>query len=72
MKNLGDHHDLYLQSDTLLLADVFGNFRNKCIKIYELDPGHFLSAPGLAWENCLKKAELKLELLADIDMLLIV
>ena len=47
-KNLGDYHDLYVQSDTLLLADVFGNFRNKCIEIYELDPAHFLSAPGLA------------------------
>ena len=48
LKNLGVHHDLYLQSDTLLLADVFENFRNKCIEIYELDPAHFLSAPGLA------------------------
>ena len=56
-KNLGDYHDLYVQSDTLLLADVFENFRNKCIEIYELDPAHFLSAPGLAWQTCLKKAE---------------
>ena len=48
LKNLGDYHDLYVQSDTLLLADVFENFRNKCIEIYELDPAHFLSAPGLA------------------------
>ena len=46
-KNLGDYHDLYVQSDTLMLADVFENFRNKCIEIYELDPAHFLSAPGL-------------------------
>ena len=46
-KNLGDYHDLNVQSDTLLLADVFENFRNKCIKVYELDPAHFLSAPGL-------------------------
>ena len=51
LKNLGDHHDLYVQSDTLLLADVFENFRNKFIKIYELDPAHFLSAPGLAWQK---------------------
>ena len=41
LKNLGDYHDLYVQSDTLLLADVFENFRNKCIEIYELDPAHF-------------------------------
>ena len=47
-KNLGDYYDLYVQSDTLLLADVFENFRNKYIEIYELDPAHFLSEPGLA------------------------
>ena len=47
-KNLGDFHDLYVQSDSLLLADVFENFRNMCIKVYELDPAHFLSAPELA------------------------
>ena len=47
-KNLGDYHDLYVQSDSLLLADVFENFRNKYIEIYELDPAHFLSLPGLA------------------------
>ena len=51
-KNLGDYHDLYIQSDTLLLADINENFRNKFIEIYELDPAHFLSAPGLAWQAC--------------------
>ena len=71
-KNLGDNHDLYVQSDTLLLADVFENFRNMCIKVYELDPTHFLSAPGLAWQACLKNAEVELELIADSDMLLMV
>ena len=70
LKNLGDYHDLYVQSDTLLLADVFENFRNKCIKIYELGPTHFLSAPGLAWSACLKKTELELEVLTNTDMLL--
>ena len=71
-KNLGDYHDLYVQSDTLLLADVFENFRNMCVKVYELDPAHFLSAPGLAWQACLKRTEFKLELLTDVDMLLMV
>ena len=71
-KNLGDYHDLYVQSDTLLLADVIENFRNKCIEIYELDLAHFLSAPGLGWQTCLKKTEVKLELLTNIDMLLMV
>ena len=46
-KNLDDYHDLCVQSDTLLVADVFENFRKKYIEIYELDPAHFLSAPGL-------------------------
>ena len=72
IKNLGEYHDLYVQSDTLLLADVFENFRDKCIKIYELDPAHFVSAPGLAWQACLKKTGVNLELLTDIDMLLMV
>ena len=72
LKNLGDYHGLYVQSDTLLLADVFENFRSKCIEIYKLDPAHFLSAPGLAWQACLKNTRVKLELLTDIDILLIV
>ena len=72
IKNLGEYHDLYVQSNTLLLADVFENFRDKCIEIYELDPAHFLSALGLTWQACLKKTIIKLELLIDPDMLLIV
>ena len=62
--------DTFIYSDTLLLADVFENFRNTCIKVYKLDPAHFLSAPGLAWQACIKKTEVKLELLTDVDMLL--
>ena len=46
IKNLGEYHDLYVQSDTLLLTDVFENFRDRCIDTYKLDPAHFLSAPG--------------------------
>ena len=72
LKNLGEYHDLYVQTDTLLLADVFENFRNTWIKVYELDPAHFLSLPGLAWQACLKKTNIKLELLTDYDMLLMV
>ena len=63
---------MYIQSDTIFLADVFENFRKKCIEIYELDPAPFLSTPGLAWQACLKKKGVKLELLTDIDMLLMV
>ena len=72
LENLGDYHDLYVQSDTLLLANVFNNFRDMCIKEYEIDPGHFLSLPGLAWQACLKKTNIELELLTDYDMLLMV
>ena len=72
LKNLGEYHDLYVQSDTLLLADVFEYFRNMWIKVYEFDPAHFLSLPGLAWRACLKKTNVKLELLNDYDMLLMV
>ena len=67
--DMGDYHDLYVQTDTLLLADVFEKFREKCIEIYGLDPSYFYSAPGLAWQACLKKTEVKLELLTDINIL---
>ena len=63
---------MYVQSNTLLLADVFENFRNMCLKIYELDPDRFLTAPGLAWQAVLNKTKVKLNLLTDIDMLLMV
>ena len=54
IKKLGEYHDLYVQSDTLLLADVFENFINMCLKIYEADSTKFLSAPGLAWQAALR------------------
>ena len=60
---------MHVQSDTLLLADVFENFRNMCLEIYELDLAKFLSAQGLAWQAALKKTKGKLDLLTDIDML---
>ena len=73
LKNLGEYHDLCVQSDTLLLADVFENFRNKCLEVYELDPANFLSLRGLlAWQVCLKKTNVELELLTDYDMLLMI
>ena len=63
---------MYDQSDTILLPDVFENFRNMCIKVHEIDPAHFLSVPGLAWQAWLKKTKVKLELLTDVDMLFMV
>ena len=53
--DISDYYDLYFQTDTFLLADLFENFRNKCLEIYGLDPSYFLSAPRLAWQACLKK-----------------
>ena len=70
--DISDYHNLYVQTDTLLLADVFEKCRDKCIDIYGLDPSCFLSAPGLAWQACLKKTEVRLELLADYQMLLMI
>ena len=72
MKTLQDYHDLYNVTDVLLLADVFENFRNICLDNYKLDPAHYFTAPGLAWDACLKITGVELELLSDIDMLLMI
>ena len=69
MKNLGEYHYLYVQSDTLLLSDVFEAFRKIHIKECELYPTYFVSAPGLSWEACLTP-KLKLELITDVDIFL--
>ena len=58
-KNLGNYHELYVPSDTLLLSDIIGNFRNKYIEIYVHDSSYFLSASGLAWQACLKNTEVE-------------
>ena len=70
--DIGDYHDLYVQCDTLLLADVFENFTNMCLEIYELDPLYFVSAPGLVWQACLKKTGVQLELITVYDMILMI
>ena len=72
MKYFKDYHELYNKVDVLLLADVFENFRNICLENYELDPAHYYTAPGLAWNAALKVTNVNLELLSDIDMLLMV
>ena len=72
MKSLEDYHDSYNETDILLLADVFENFRNICCKHYKLDPAHYFTAPDLAWEAALKVTEVKLELLSDPYMLLMI
>ena len=72
INNLGEYHDLYVRNDTLLLADIFENFRMSCLENYGLDPTHFISLPGLAWQACLKKTNVELELLTDYDMFLMI
>ena len=65
--DMGDYHDVYLITDTLLLADVFENFRAICLETYELDPAHYYTAPGLAWDAALKFTQIELDTLTDID-----
>ena len=72
MKTMRDYHDLYLKSDVLLLSDVFENFRDVCLDNYHLDPMFYYTAPGLAWDACLKIAKVRLELLTDYDMLMMI
>ena len=72
LKNMGDYHDLYLKTDVLLLSDVMENFRKLCEKNYELDPAHFFTVPGMAWDAMLKMTAIKLDLLEDVDMLLMI
>ena len=72
LKNMGEYHDLYLKTDILLLVDVFENFRKTCLTYYKLDPLHYISAPGLAWDAMLKMTGINLELITDIDMQLFI
>ena len=72
MHSLRDYHDLYQETDVLLLADVFEEFRDVCLKNYQLDPAWYYTSPGLAWDACLKMTNVRLELLSDLDMLMLV
>ena len=65
---MGEYHDLYLTSDVLLLADVFESFRKMCLRHYQLDPPHYFTSPGLAWDAMLKMTKIELELMSDVDM----
>lgn len=70
IKTLCDYTNLYLKTDVLLLADVFDNFRETCLKNYQLDPAHYFSAPGLSFDAMLKYTKVEIELFTDVDMLL--
>ena len=66
LENLG--HELYMNTDVTLLADVFESFRKTAMKKYKLVPAHFLTAPSLSWAACLRRTKVKLELLTDPDI----
>ena len=68
IQHLVEYHDLYLKTDVLLLCDVFENFRKCCLKNYGLDPTHYYSAPGMAWDAMLKMTGIKLELFTEREM----
>ena len=72
MKTFKEYLELYNITDVLLLADVFENFRDICLKNYGLDPVYYYTAPGLAWDAMLKMTKINLELLSDVDKLLMI
>jgi len=65
VQNMGEYHDLYLRTDVLLLADVFENFRTNCINAYRLDPTHYYTLPGFAWDACLLMTDQKLDVFSE-------
>ena len=67
IKNLREHHDLYLKTDVLLLCDVFEKFIKTCLDYYCLDPSHYFSSPGLSWDAMSKMTKIKLEKINDIN-----
>jgi len=72
IEDLRDYHNLYLLTDVLILADVFESFRTVCMEHYSLDPAHYYTAPGMAWQAALKKTKVELELIKDNEQYLFV
>ena len=67
-ETLVDYHDVYLQLDVLLLSDLFEKFRKTCLNYYRLDPVHYYTIPGLAWDAALGMSKVKLELIVEKDI----
>ncbi|XP_070171333.1 uncharacterized protein [Polyergus mexicanus] len=72
VETLGNFSDLYLKTDVLLLADVFENFRDACMRSYNLDPAYYYTLPGYTWDAMLKYTGVRFELLTDINMVMFV
>ena len=72
IKNMEEYHDLYLKTAVILLADIFENFRDVCLKNYKLDPAWYYTSLGLSWDALLKKTEIKLDLLSDVSRILFI
>jgi len=72
IQTLGEYSDLYLKMDVLLLIDIFENFRDICIKSYDLDPEHYYTLPGFTWDVMLKHTRVNFEVLTDIDMVMFI
>ena len=66
--SVADYHDIYLQFDVLLLADFFETFRTTCLEYYSLDPIHYYTTLGLAWEAALRMSRVDLQLITDVDV----
>ena len=71
-RTIGDYHDLYLQTDVLLLADVFENFRRTALSNYNLDPAHYYTLPGYSWDCLLKCTNIRLEQITEANMYLFI
>jgi len=72
VRTLGEYSDLNLKTDVLLLADIFENFRDKCIESYGLDPAHYYTLPGFMWDAMLKHTRVNFELLTDIGKVMFI
>jgi hypothetical protein len=67
-RSLADYMKIYLETDVLILVDVFQNYRRTCRQWYGLDPAHYISVPQLSEDAFLKMTKCKLELISDVDM----
>ncbi|KAJ8939060.1 hypothetical protein NQ318_007691 [Aromia moschata] len=72
IQNLGEYSDLYLKTNVILLADVFENFPQKYLNIYQLDAAYYYTLPGFTWDCMLKYTKIELEFLQDVDVLLFI